>query len=163
MFVGRLDEPHKRLSRLLEAFKVARETRKDIRLLIVGDGPDRSLCEKLIADYKLSEYVEMVGSQSNPYKYLNKGDCLVLSSDYEGFPVVYFEAMILGKDIITTIPVSDERVDVGTYATVAEKSAESFAQALINYRKRENESLNMDELNRKRIEKLYSIIRRENG
>lgn len=163
VFVGRLDEPHKRLSRLLEAFKVARETRKDIRLLIVGDGPDRSLCEKLIADYKLSEYVEMVGSQSNPYKYLNKGDCLVLSSDYEGFPVVYFEAMILGKDIITTIPVSDERVDVGAYATVAEKNAESFAQALINYRKRENESLNMDELNRKRIEKLYSIIRRENG
>lgn len=161
IFVGRLAEPHKRMSRLLEAFKIAREARKDIRLLIVGDGPDRPLCEQLIAEYDLSESVEMVGSQTNPYKYLSKADCLVLSSDYEGFPVVYFESMILGKDIITTIPVSDERVDVGAYATVAEKNAESFAQALINYSVRENEPLNMDELNRKRIEKLYTIIRRE--
>ena len=161
VFVGRLAEPHKRMSRLLEAFKIARETRKDIRLLIVGDGPDRELCEKLITEYGIGDYVEMVGSQTNPYKYLNRSDCLVLSSDYEGFPVVYFESMILGKDIITTIPVSDERVDVGSYATVSEKNAASFAQALIHYRVRKNEPLNMDELNRKRIEKLQSIIYRQ--
>ena len=158
VFVGRLAEPHKRMSRLLEAFKIAREVRKDIRLLIVGDGPDRKLCEDLIAEYGIGASVEMVGSQTNPYQYLSKGDCLVLSSDYEGFPVVYFESMILGKDIITTIPVSDERVDVGAYATVAEKSAESFAQALINYRPRKNEPLNMAELNRKRIEKFCSLL-----
>lgn len=161
VFVGRLAEPHKRLSRLLEAFKIARETRKDIRLLIVGDGPDREQYEKLIETYNIGAYVEMVGSQTNPYKYLNKADCLVLSSDYEGFPVVYFEAMILGKDIITTIPVSDERVDVGSYATVAEKTAESFAQALIQYQPRSNQPLDMDELNRKRIEKFNSIINTE--
>jgi len=158
VFVGRLAEPQKRMSRLLEAFKIARETRKDIRLLIVGDGPDRVLCEELINKYGIGDTVEMVGSQTNPYKYLNKADCLVLSSDYEGFPVVYFEAMILGKDIITTIPVSDERVDVGAYATVAEKSAESFAKALIHYQVRQNIPLDMDELNRKRIEKFNSIL-----
>jgi len=161
VFVGRLAEPHKRMSRLLKAFQIARESRKDIRLLIVGDGPDRTLCEELIAEYALGDCVEMVGSQTNPYKYLSKGDCLVLSSDYEGFPVVYFESMILGKDIITTIPVSDERVDIGAYATVAEKNAESFAQALINYHKRNNEPLNMEELNRKRIEKLESLIQNQ--
>lgn len=161
VFVGRLAEPHKRLSRLLKAFKIAYASRKDIRLLVVGDGPDRTLCETLIQEYELEDRVEMVGSQTNPYKYLNQGDCLVLSSDYEGFPVVYFEAMILGKDIITTIPVSDERVDVGTYATVAEKNAASFANALISYRPRSNQPLNMNELNQKRIEKLCTLIRRE--
>ena len=158
IFIGRLAEPHKRMSRLLEAFKLARETRKDIRLLIVGDGPDRGLCEKLIAEYNIGDYVEMVGSQTNPYKYLDKADCLVLSSDYEGFPVVYFESMILGKDIITTIPVSDERIDIGSYATLAEKNAASFAEALIQYTPRTNTPLDMSELNLKRIEKLYSII-----
>lgn len=163
VFVGRLAEPHKRMSRLLEAFKIARESRKDIRLLIVGDGPDRNLCEKLIGEYGIGDYVEMVGSQTNPYQYLNKADCLVLSSDYEGFPVVYFEAMILGKDIITTIPVSDEQVDVGAYATIAEKNVESFAHALIRYNVRENEPLDMDELNSKRIEKLNLIIRQVDG
>lgn len=158
VFIGRLAEPHKRMSRLLEAFKIARESRKDIRLLIVGDGPDRQLCETLIAEYGISDCVEMVGSQTNPYKYLNKADCLVLSSDYEGFPVVYFEAMILGKDIITTIPVSDERVDVGVYATIAEKKTESIANALKKYEIRKNIPLDMDELNRKRIDKFESLI-----
>ena len=158
VFVGRLAEPHKRMSRLLEAFKLAREQRNDIRLLIVGDGPDREFCKKLIAEYGIGDYVEMVGSQTNPYKYLAKSDCLVLSSDYEGFPVVYFESMILGKDIITTIPVSDERIDVGAYATVAAKDAASFAEALINYTPRVNHPLDMSELNQKRIEKLYTLF-----
>ena len=158
VFVGRLSEPHKRMSRLLKAFAAAKQQRDDIRLLIVGDGPDRKLCEDLIREHALSPFVTMVGNQTNPYKYLNVGDCLVLSSDYEGFPVVYFESMILGKDIITTIPVSDERIDVGAYATVAEKSEESFANALINYRVRENEQLDMEQLNRKRIDKLCALI-----
>ena len=158
VFVGRLDEPHKRMSRLLEAFAAARKVRGDIRLLMVGDGPDRKLCEELIETHGLSDTVTMVGAQTNPYPYLNAADCLVLSSDYEGFPVVYFEAMILGKDIITTIPVSDERVDVGAYATVAEKTTESFAQALIGYEKRNNVPLDMADLNRKRLEKLTKLM-----
>ena len=158
VFVGRLDEPHKRMSRLLEAFAEARKVRKDIRLLMVGDGPDRKLCEELIAKLHLADAVTMAGAQTNPYPYLNAGDCLVLSSDYEGFPVVYFEAMILGKDIITTIPVSDERADVGAYATVAKKSVESFADALIGYTKRDNPPLDMADLNRKRLEKLCTLM-----
>ena len=158
VFVGRLDEPHKRMSRLLEAFAAARNTRKDIRLLMVGNGPDRKLCEELIEKHGLSDSVIMVGAQTNPYPYLNAADCLVLSSDYEGFPVVYFEAMILTKDIITTISVSDERVDVGAYATVAEKTTESFAQALIGYEKRDNAPLDMADLNRKRLEKLTKLM-----
>ena len=158
VFVGRLDEPHKRLSRLLEAFKLAQERRPDIRLLLVGDGPDRIQCEQFIREHGLSESVQMVGSQTNPYQYINQADCLVLSSDYEGFPVVYFEAMILGKDIITTIPVSDECIDIGAYATVAEKTVESFAHALLNYIPRENTPLNMAELNQQRIQKLCSLI-----
>lgn len=158
VFVGRLDEPHKRMSRLLIAFATARKERTDIRLLMVGDGPDRKLCEDLIAEYDLSNVVTMVGAQTNPYPYLKAADCLVLSSDYEGFPVVYFEAMILGKDIITTIPVSDERVDVGAYATVTDKTPEAFAKALIGYQKQDHIPLDMAELNRKRLETLCTLM-----
>ena len=158
VFVGRLDEPHKRMSRLLMAFATARKERTDIRLLMVGDGPDRKLCEDLIAEYDLANAVTMVGAQTNPYPYLKAADCLVLSSDYEGFPVVYFEAMILGKDIITTIPVSDERVDVSAYATVTDKTPEAFAKALIGYQKQDHVPLDMAELNRKRLETLCILM-----
>lgn len=163
VFVGRLSEPHKRMSRLLEAFRIAREQRKDIRLLMVGDGPDRSLCEEYIAQWGLEDCVELVGAQTNPYQYLEQGDCLVLSSDYEGFPVVYFEAMILGKDIITTIPVSDERIRVSDYGTIVEKDPRALAQALISYHPHANPKLDMEALNQQRIAKLNEIIRGDHG
>ena len=158
VFVGRLSEPHKRLTRLLEGFKIARETRKDIRLLIVGDGEDRSLCEERIAQYGLTDCVDMVGSQTNPYPYLNVSDCLVLTSDYEGFPVVYLEALILGKDIITTIPVSDDRIDIAKVATITDKTAQSVGKALAEYTVSGNAPLDMDVLNKQRIQALMSIM-----
>ena len=157
-FVGRLSEPHKRLSRLIEAFAIAHQTRTDIRLLIVGDGEDRPLVEALIGKYGLGEAVTMVGSQNNPYPYLNAADCLVLSSDYEGFPVVYLEALILGKDIITTIPVSDDRVDIGRLATIAEKTPESLGKAMAEYHFSGNAPLDMEAINKKRMAALTEIM-----
>ncbi len=158
LFLGRLEEQQKRMSRLLKAFQIARVSRKDIRLLMVGNGPERPLCEQLIKEYELSDCVTMTGSQTNPYPYLNLADCLVLSSDYEGFPVVYFEAMVLGKDIITTVPVSDEQVNVGAYATVTDKTPEALANALISYIPGDHTPLNMEALNRERINALDAVI-----
>lgn len=150
-FVGRLSEPHKRLSRLLNAFALALKERQDIRLLMVGDGPDRPLCQNLIDKLGLSAYVEMTGATTNPYKYLSRADCLVLSSDYEGFPVVYYEALILGKGIITTIPVSDEQIDIADYAAIAKKDPLSLASAMKDYKKAAHPSFEMEELNRRRL------------
>lgn len=158
VFVGRLSEPHKRLSRLLNAFALAWKERPDIRLLIVGDGPDRPLCRELIKKLGLSASVEMTGASTNPYKYLAQADCLVLSSDYEGFPVVYYEALVLGKGIITTIPVSDEQMDIADYASVTEKSAPCLAAAMKEYKNTERPAFDMEERNRRRLEALSALI-----
>lgn len=156
-FVGRLSEPHKRLSRLLNAFALALKERQDLRLLIVGDGPDRELCREQIGELGLSGQVEMTGASSNPYKYLSRADCLVLSSDYEGFPVVYYEALVLGKDIITTIPVSDEQISIADYGTVTDKTPEALAAAMIAYKKQEHPPFNMEGTNCSRVETLYAL------
>lgn len=156
-FVGRLSEPHKRLSRLLNAFALALRERQDIRLLIVGDGPDRELCQELMEKLKLSGHVEMTGASSNPYKYLSRADCLVLSSDYEGFPVVYYEALVLGKDIITTIPVSDEQISIADYAAVTDKTPEAIAAAMIAYQKQKQPLFDMEKANRCRMDALYAL------
>lgn len=156
-FVGRLSEPHKRLSRLLNAFALALKERQGLRLLIVGDGPDRELCRKLVEKLELSGHVEMTGASTNPYKYLSRADCLVLSSDYEGFPVVYYEALILGKGIITTIPVSDEQIHIADYATITEKNPEALALAMKDYKKTDSPPFDMEELNRRRLEALCAL------
>ena len=157
LFAGRLEERSKRLSRLLKAFALARESRQDIRLLIVGDGPDRALCEEKMEELSLEDAVIMLGAQPNPYPYMAQADCLVLSSDQEGFPMVYYEALILGRDIITTIPASDELVDIRDYALVTEKTPQALAGAMVDYRRGGEKIFDAEALNRQRLERLISI------
>lgn len=159
LFLGRLDEGQKRLSRLLEAFSLAREKRHDLRLLLVGDGPDRALCETLIQNYDLSDCVDMPGAQANPYPWLAAADCLVLASDYEGFPVVYYEALALGRDIITTVPVSDELLDMREHAIIAQKTPGSLAEAMAAYVPSERPPLDMEAVNRARIREFMQFFR----
>lgn len=49
--------------------------------------------------------------KENPYPYLRESDCLLMSSQFEGYPVVFVEAMILNKPIVTTL-VSDANKDI---------------------------------------------------
>ena len=44
---------------------------------------------------------------------MEKADYIILTSDYEGFPVTYLEAIVLSKPIITTIDVSDDEINIG--------------------------------------------------
>ena len=133
LFLGRLEEESKRLSRMLEAFRLAHAARPELRLWILGDGKDRPLCEELIEAYRLQDAVTMLGAQKNPYPCLRAADCLLLTSEYEGFPVVYTEALALGKNILTTIRVSDDAIDIADFAVLAEKDAHAIAQAMISF------------------------------
>ena len=60
-----------------------------------------------------------VGQKKNPYPYIGLADYIILTSDYEGFPVTYLEAITLNKKILTTIDVSDDSINIGKdYATI---------------------------------------------
>lgn len=131
IYIGRLEETQKKITRMLEAFRTAREKRDDIRLWLVGDGPDRSTYEKLTSGMNIDSDVTFFGSQINPYKYLKAADCLLLTSDYEGFPVVYQEALLLGKTIITTVPTSNDEIDIREHAAVCSRDPASIAEAII--------------------------------
>ena len=59
----------------------------------------------------LEDNVKFLGVKANPYPYLKKADCLLMSSQFEGYPVVFVESMILNKPIVTTL-VSDANKDI---------------------------------------------------
>lgn len=109
VFVGRLDDDAKKVGR---AILLAKEI-KDIELWLVGDGPDRKQYEELIKKEKLSTRVKFLGKQKNPYPYMKLADYIIMTSDYEGFPVIYLEAITLERPIITTIDVSDDKLNMG--------------------------------------------------
>ena len=86
---------------LLNAFsKVVEKTHA--KLIILGDGPERSRLEHQIVQLKLTEHVSMPGWIRNPYAYMSQCDVFVLSSNYEGLGNVIIEALQLGCNIVST-------------------------------------------------------------
>jgi len=72
------------------------------RLLIVGEGEERSSLERLVMELGLAERVTLVGFEENPWKFMARTDMFVLSSLTEGWPNVIGEAMALGLPIVAT-------------------------------------------------------------
>lgn len=108
-FIGRLDDSSKKLGRAINLVKKI----KNVDLWIVGDGPDQQLYENLVKKNGLTTRISFLGKKENPYPYMKQADYIILTSDYEGFPVTYLEAITLNKPIITTINVSDDKINIG--------------------------------------------------
>ncbi len=98
--VGRL-HPQKDFATLIRAFDRVRRVRP-ARLIILGDGPERSRLTALIAELGLNNDVILPGFVQNPYAYMSKASVLVLSSLYEGLGNVLIEALAVGTPVVST-------------------------------------------------------------
>lgn len=96
--VCRIDFPHKGIDRGIEAFRKLKEEGmlKDVKWIIVGDGPDSKRMEDSIADNELGDYIYTVGEKKNPMPYMKKGDIFFLPSRFEGKPMAVTEAQMVG-------------------------------------------------------------------
>ncbi|MGN0243016.1 MAG: glycosyltransferase [Lachnospiraceae bacterium] len=85
---------------LIESFAQARKKDDKLGLVLVGDGDYKQRYLEIIKQFEIEEHVFFTGFQQNPYKYMAKCNCFVLSSLSEGFPNVLAEAMALGLPVI---------------------------------------------------------------
>ncbi|MDN6180309.1 MAG: glycosyltransferase [Halomonas subglaciescola] len=99
LFVGRLDQRAKRFDRLLEGY---RQSGVDLPLLIVGEGGDRPAVRQQVERLGLENNVTLLGHRDTPYGYMKRATALLLSSDYEGFPLVIAEALACGTPVVST-------------------------------------------------------------
>jgi glycosyltransferase involved in cell wall biosynthesis len=99
--VGRLS-PEKNQTRLLRAFAQVHARRPEARLLIVGGGPLEDDLAALIAELGLTDAAFLAGPQGNPFALMAAADCFVLSSRYEGQPMVLLEAALCDLPIVST-------------------------------------------------------------
>jgi len=97
---GRL-APWKGFADLIHAIKELRQKR-EVRLLILGDGPLRSELQALIVKLGLEDVVSLLGYVTNPLKYFAQSNVFVLSSHVEGLPNVLVEAMMCGCTPVAT-------------------------------------------------------------
>ena len=93
---------------------------------------------------------------------MKKGDYLILTSLYEGFPVVYLEGLALKKKLITTIKVSDDYLKIGkNYGEVIPSNEMKMLEKvkeILNSKKKTDTFLDLEEIQNMRMEKLETIF-----
>ena len=133
MGVGRLTE-QKDFATLIAAFSRVR-SRREARLIILGDGGLRS---ELIAQANtlgVEEHIALPGFQTNPWAWMSKASVFALSSLWEGSPNTLTEAMALGIPVVSTDCPSGPRelLDEGRVAPlVAMGDGDALASALLS-------------------------------
>ena len=92
----------KGLPGLITAFSQAYSQTQNIKLVLVGDGPDRSLIEEKIIEYKLQNKVVLTGNVTGHevLELINTADIFASASLMEGIPLVLMEAMALETPVI---------------------------------------------------------------
>jgi glycosyltransferase involved in cell wall biosynthesis len=100
--VGRLFDWQKRHSDLLAAFRLLCDRRDDLRLLIVGDGPDGELLQDRAAELGIAGRVIFAGYQADTRPYYTVMDVFALSSLHEAFGLVLVEAMYARLPVVAT-------------------------------------------------------------
>ena len=129
--VGRLAE-QKDFSTLIRAFDILRK-KISSRLIILGDGEERSALEELIHAHGLQGRVDLPGFDINPFAFMKRAAVFVLSSKWEGLPGVLIQALACNCPVVSTDCLSgpSEILKAGEYGyLVPVEDVEALATAM---------------------------------
>ena len=126
---GRLS-PEKAVDRAIRAVARLRDEGQRVRLVAMGTGVLKDELERLIETLKLKDQVRLAGHVSNPFPVIAQGDCFLLSSDYEGQPMVLLEALTLGKPVIATDIPGARAVLGDSYGHLVSPDVEGLAEGM---------------------------------
>ena len=93
--------PVKRVLDVIDTFARVR-ARREVTLLMVGDGPDRARAEARCRELDLAQDVVFLGKVKNPIEPLLISDLLLLPSETESFGLVALEAMAAGVPVVSS-------------------------------------------------------------
>ena len=129
-----------------------------IRLLIVGEGDQRSAIEVAVREQKLEEHVVLAGNRADVADLLAASDVFLMSSISEGIPLTIIEAMEAGLPVVSTavggIP---EMIQHGQNGFLAEAgNHQSLASSLISLQQDSALRKSIAEKGRERATELFS-------
>jgi len=152
--VGRLNVV-KRFDDVIRA--VASLNDKRVKLLIVGDGPDRQRLTELTNSLGVSNQVIFTGYQE-PWIYYSCMDCFALCSESEGFGMVVVEAMLYRLPVVATAVGGMREIvlDGETGYLVNVEAPESIANALSKLISDSTLRMRMGQAGLQRAKKYYS-------
>ena len=123
--------PQKGFDRLLHVHKRLLEVGFKHKIQILGDGYDFENIKKLQEELGVKETSTLYGFTDNPYPIIKNADFYILSSRYEGFPTVLFEAITLKKKIIATdVSGVREMLDNGKLGLIVDNSEDGIYEGM---------------------------------
>ncbi len=93
--------PVKRIPDIIEVFNLVKKEVK-AKLVLVGDGPDRSKVSQMCREYGICDDVLLVGKLKNPTEVLSISDLFMLPSEQESFGLAALEAMAAGVPVVSS-------------------------------------------------------------
>lgn len=113
----------------IEISKKLVEDKIDVKWYVVGDGEDREKLENLIKKYHLENNFYLVGSDVNPYKWINMADIYVQTSRFEGYGITVAEAKMLEKMIVAS-NIPEFRVQLDGEKGIIANDTEDFCKKI---------------------------------
>jgi len=120
--VGRFSRLHKGFDLLIEGFRIFATENQEWTLDIVGEGDEKPIYQKMVKEYKLEDRIHIHPFTNHIQEYYSKAQVYVLSSRWEGMPLVLMEAMSHRLPVISSnLPVCQEIMgDFGMYFSVGD-------------------------------------------
>lgn len=137
--------PEKGFSVLISAFSHVAQNYPALKLIILGEGPERASLTQLIAFYGLQNRVVLKGWVSNPFPYFKKAKACILSSIQEGFPNVLLQMMATNSLVVATLCAGGIDNIPGIYIAEVNNAnvlADALKSALANYVNCDNTPMN---------------------
>lgn len=94
----------RQVKRVPDTLRIFAQVIKEVpaKLVLVGDGPDRSECERLCRQLELCDHVKFLGKQEGLVEILNASDLFLIPSQSESFGLAALEAMACGLPVISS-------------------------------------------------------------
>lgn len=143
----------------IRAIEIQPTLEKDARLVIIGDGPTRAVCNELLTRAGLSALVWLPGARSGVADIMRSFDCFVLPSLAEGISNTILEAMATGLPVLATnVGGNADLVVHGETGLIVDASdVDAMASSLIQMYGNQTASRNMGLAGRARVERHYSL------
>ena len=101
IYYGRIHDKAKNLKLLLKAYKLSSLSSQNIKLLVLGDGPDLVEIKDYSSALNIDKNIVFKNFLNNPFPYVKNAIFSVLTSRSEGFAMVLPESMCLGTPVIS--------------------------------------------------------------
>lgn len=125
---------------ILDIFEKLIKKEPKVRLILIGDGEDKTKLEKEIDKKKLNKYVHMAGIQKDICGWLSTFDLFLFPSKFEGLSMAAMEAQANGVPMLASDSVIPKEVKINPSFIFwnLENSAESWAEEILNIKENIN-------------------------